>query len=253
MEIEIQKGAIFIADSHAQNGRDALLGALKRLRDSRKIPPQIFFMGDIANMLVGNLKTSREKNADLIRAIEVLGESSQVFYFEGNHDFALEKILPNAQKFARDAQPVLARFGAKKGLLAHGDIFCGAKYEIYIRTLTSNAARFALNALDLASFGRIYNVLEKQISRKKLRILDSESKAQKILKSRALAYKNYLDSRNLGADFIIEGHFHLGKILDSRRILGDLSAKNFQIIALPAFFERGLVYKIGAKNFEFLA
>lgn len=231
MEAEIKKGAIFIADSHTQNGRESLIFALEKLLDSP--PSQIFFMGDISNILVGNLKSSVESNCDLIRAISAISAKCEVFYFEGNHDFNLARILPNVKVISRKNQPLLARFGDKTALLAHGDIFCGIKYEIYIRFLTSKIMARILNVLDFISCGRIYRITEKIVQSKKLRFLEDESTIRAILKKRVQAYQKYLDSHKLRVNLIIEGHFHLGKIEHG----------NFTYIALPAFYSDGFAFK----------
>lgn len=279
--LEIKDDAIFIADSHtqcfAQHGRDSLLLVLEKMLDSA--PSQIFLMGDISNILVGNLKSSLESNQRLLNALDSLSQKAQIIYFEGNHDFNLECILPNVVKIPRKNQPQLARFGDKSALIAHGDIFLDKKYEIYIKILSAKITAKILNTLDLATFGRLYGFIEKKVQSKKIRLLSDESAIQTLINRRIQSYQNYISRHNLRVDFVIEGHFHLGKIvldsaknsldstLDSTNHINSAeSSKNstkltldsanfaestpFSYISLPAFYPQNLAFQI--KNCEFI-
>lgn len=271
--LEIKQDAIFIADSHtqcvAQNRRDSLILSLEKLLDSA--PSQIFLMGDISNILVGNLKSSLKSNQRLINAIDLLTQKAQIIYFEGNHDFNLECIMPSVIKIPRNNQPQLAHFGDKTALIAHGDIFLDKKYEIYIKILSAKITAKILSALDLATFGRLYNFIEKKVQSKKIRLLSDEGAIQMLIQRRIQSYQNYILRKNLRVDFIIEGHFHLGKIvldsanyinfaefnkipaqsvLDSANHINFADSTPFSYISLPAFYPQNLAFTI--KNCEFI-
>lgn len=222
--LEIKNDAIFIADSHtqtsSQNRRDSLILALQRMCDSNAIPSQIFLLGDISNILVGNVNSSVKSNKALIDAIDSLSKRAQIIYFEGNHDFNLGGILPSVRKIPRKNQPLLAKFGKKRVLIAHGDIFLNKKYEIYIKMLSAKWTCKMLQMVDFATFGRLYNFIEKKVQSKKIRFLRESNAICALVQSRIQNYKNYIDSQNLQVDLVIEGHFHLGKIVgrDSRTI-----------------------------------
>lgn len=279
--LEIRNDAIFIADSHTQNRRDSLILGLEKLLKSP--PSQIFLMGDISNILVGNLKSSVESNQRLINAIDLLTQKAQIIYFEGNHDFNLEGIMPSVIKIPRKNQPQLAHFGEKTALIAHGDIFLDKKYEIYIKILSAKITAKILQTLDWATFGRLYSFIEKKVQSKKIRLLQDENAIHTLIQRRIQSYQNYILRKNLRVDFVIEGHFHLGKIvlncatnpLDSAKNPLDSanrinfaesnkipaqsaldSAKNqpnstpFSYISLPAFHPQNLAFTI--KNCEFI-
>lgn len=239
--LEISNDAIFIADSHTQNGRDSLILGLEKLLHSP--PSQIFLMGDISNILVGNLKSSIKSNQRLISTIDSLTPKAQIIYFEGNHDFNLERIMPSVIKIPRKSQPQLATFGDKTALIAHGDIFLDKKYEIYIKILSAKVSEKILNALDLATFGRLYGFIEKKVQNKRIRLLHDESAIQTLIQRRIQSYENYILHKNLRVDLVIEGHFHLGKIVakDSRE---STFKSNFSYVALPSFFDEGKVFRI---------
>ena len=261
--LEIQNDAIFIADSHtqisSQNRRDSLILALQKMCDSNATPSQIFLLGDISNILVGNLKSSVKSNETLLKAIDSLSKKAQVLYFEGNHDFNLEGILPNVRKIPRKNQPLLATFGKKRVLIAHGDIFLDKKYEIYIKILSAKWTCKMLQMADFATFGRLYNFIEKKVQSKKIRFLRESGAICALMQSRIQKYKNYIDSQNLQVDLVIEGHFHLGKIVerdlcespkntqDSR----ESTTKNshFCYVALPSFLVNGEIFCIKKCDF----
>lgn len=243
--LEIRNDAIFIADSHTQHGRDSLILSLEKLLKSP--PSQIFLMGDISNILVGNLKSSLKSNEKLLNAIDSLSKKAQIIYFEGNHDFNLERILPNIIKIPRKNQPQFAQFGNQTALIAHGDIFLDKKYEIYIKILSAKITAKILNALDLATFGRLYALIEKKVQSKKIRLLSDECAICALIKRRIQSYQHYILCHNLRVDFVIEGHFHLGKIILADSLpqdLRDLRSNNFSYVALPSFFDEGKVFSI---------
>lgn len=249
--LEISNDAIFIADSHTQHGRDSLILSLEKLLKSP--PSQIFLMGDISNILVGNLKSSLKSNEKLLNAIDSLSKKAQIIYFEGNHDFNLERILPNIIKIPRKNQPQLAHFGNQTALIAHGDIFLDKKYEIYIKILSAKITAKILNALDLATFGRLYVLIEKKVQSKKIRLLSDEGAIHTLIKKRIQSYQNYILRHNLRVDFVIEGHFHLGKIILADSLpqdLRDSHSNNFSYIALPSFFDEGKVFSISECEFK---
>ena len=211
--LKIRDDAIFIADSHTQKNRDGLIFWLENLRE---IPSQIFLLGDIANMLVGGVKSSLAENERLLLCLKNLAQKTQIFYFEGNHDFnvsaafeagfALDwearftanlgaganlKTDANLIVVKRASQPLLADFAGKAVLLAHGDLFLDLRYEIYIKILTSRFALKCLAWLDCATFGALYRALQKRIAAKEIR---TPRDPKSLIESRIQAYRGYLDS-----------------------------------------------------------
>lgn len=261
--LEIKSDAIFIADSHTQNGRDSLILALQKMENS--VPSQIFLLGDISNILVGNLKSSVKSNEMLLNTIDSLSQKAQIIYFEGNHDFNLEGILPNVIKIPRKNQPIIANYGDKIVLIAHGDIFLNKKYEIYIKILSAKITAKILNALDTVTFGKLYMLIEKKVQSKKIHLLHDNMAIYTLIKRRIECYQNYVLHHNLRVDLVIEGHFHLGKIVLPNSHLKDLSdstlkdsqdsqqstiKSNFCYVALPSFFYEGKALKISECNFN---
>lgn len=237
LDISINYDAIFIADSHTQNNRDALIFKLNNLSS---IPSQIFLLGDISNLLIGGIKSSVESNKDLIDALQNLSLKSQIIYFEGNHDFDLAPILPNIIKIPRYSQPIVADYKNSKILLAHGDLFLDKKYEIYIRILTSKKIIKFLSVIDSVICGKIYNFIRKKVEQKKINFPQNEDS---IIERRISIYMDYIKSRNLNIDMVVEGHFHIGKIAKNR---------DFVYVALPSFYYEGSIFDIKNDCFSVL-
>ncbi|MGL2591589.1 UDP-2,3-diacylglucosamine diphosphatase [Helicobacter pylori] len=205
----LKSEAVFISDAHFLPKSPHLIHTLKELLCTK--PPQVFFMGDIFHALVGYLPLDKEQQK-IIDLINALSEISQVFYFEGNHDFSMRLVLSSkVVVFERQNQPVLFQYDNKRFLLAHGDLFTTKAYEFYITQLTSTWARFFLTFLNFASFKTLYPFLKKRIYQKPIRLWELEPKELKaFIEKRLKAYQNYIKNLNIGSiDGIIEGHFHL--------------------------------------------
>lgn len=239
----LKNGAVFISDAHFLPKSPHLIHTLKELLSAK--PPQVFFMGDIFHVLVGYLPLDREQQK-IIDLIHVLSEISQVFYFEGNHDFSMRFVFNSkVMVFERQNQPALFQYDNKRFLLAHGDLFTTKAYEFYITQLTSTWARFFLTFLNFASFKILYPFLKKRIYEKPIRLWELEPKELKaFIEKRLKAYQNYMKSLNIDSiDGIIEGHFHLKsgtKIHSSAPIY----------CPLPSFYYEQSLFKVSSSVLE---
>ncbi|WRA22802.1 UDP-2,3-diacylglucosamine diphosphatase [Helicobacter pylori] len=239
----LKNGAVFISDAHFLPKSPHLIHTLKELLSAK--PPQVFFMGDIFHVLVGYLPLDREQQK-IISLINALSEISQVFYFEGNHDFSMRFVFNSkVVVFERQNQPILFQYDNKRFLLAHGDLFTTKAYEFYITQLTSTWARFFLTFLNFASFKTLYPFLKKRIYQKPIRLWELEPKELKaFIEKRLKAYQNYIKNLNLDSiDGIIEGHFHLksgAKIHSSVPIY----------CPLPSFYYEQSLFKVSSSILE---
>jgi UDP-2,3-diacylglucosamine hydrolase len=134
---EIKDGAIFVADVHFNPNRDEFLQFLYEIKNGDLQTPQLFLMGDIFDFLAGEIEYFTIQNREVIKLINQLSTTTQIFYFEGNHDYNLAKLFPNVQVFKREVQPIIFDWNDKKVALAHGDIllllgttFIPQSYEI---------------------------------------------------------------------------------------------------------------------------
>lgn len=226
MCLKLNSDAIFIADSHYNrvNSRD-LIGYLHLLFDAP--PSQMILFGDIAQVLVGNLKSSLEANIELIELLSAF-KKTQIVWLEGNHDFALSALqkkgyLQNTTIVPRHAQPYLTEFEDKSYYLAHGDLFLGVRYEAYARALRGSEKILWL--IDWLSGGEIYEEFEEKLYAKTIRHEDFHF--FEFSSRRIWAYQKYALKHGVKIDGIIEGHFHIGKKIE---------IKGVKYISLPAFY-----------------
>lgn len=244
-DIVIKPDAVFVADSHwfdmallhgsreskSTDSRDYALKDLPSFLQSLHCS-QVFLMGDIAQVLVGNITSSTQSNQKLLLAIELLSQRSAVFWFEGNHDFALQalqSLLPRVRFVPRTSQPLIAIFNDKSVSLAHGDVFLNLRYKIYIGILNSPFGRNVIKALDLLCCGNLYKALEQKIVRKKMRPFAGEVEA--FCERRLELYERYFTKTGVKMpQIIIEGHFHIGRHIQKNNVL---------YMCLPAFCENG--------------
>jgi len=191
----IQENAIFIADAHYLTHGDALLALLYRINAGEISVPQLFLMGDIFDLLVGGLEKSYVPNEEAITLIDAIGSHTEVFYFEGNHDFQLGKIFKNITIFPREKQPQYMGCNGFIVGLSHGDRFAtGWKHDLMSRLLRTPLV------ISLIKLFKPHIVAEKTAHLKTKEICHQiphfDQKAKRIFDS----YK--------GAFWVIEGHYH---------------------------------------------
>lgn len=230
---EILDGAIFIADAHFSPND---LKAFYLLEELLKNPPvQVFFMGDIFHLLIGSIPSSLKDHQTILKKINQLSQITQVFYFEGNHDFGIQqKTLPYTTIIKRKNQPMQFNYKNKTLLLAHGDIFISPLYEFYIQSITHPIILKSLFFLDCITFGKLYKIVQNKIMQKEIFALKNP---KNFLSKRTNSYKNYVKKHSLSYTRILEGHFHC-----------ELENQNYK--AIPSFFCQKKILRIINNDFE---
>lgn len=197
---EIKAGAIFIADAHDNANKKGFLNFLKALENGIiAMPPQLFVMGDMFDYL-SITAYSQEFYKEHIKLLNSLGKRTQIYYFEGNHDFNLAQIFPNLEVFDIYHQPQIftTKFGEKISL-AHGDIFLKPLDTLFLRLLRSRAFLLIMDKIDRAfSYKITKNILKKQ--------------ANKRLDYKIIDFEFVIGAKihNYQTPKIIEGHYHQG-------------------------------------------
>jgi UDP-2,3-diacylglucosamine hydrolase len=192
--MKIEKDAIFIADVHFSKYRN--LNFLDLLKSFEKSPPkQVFLLGDIFETLFGEVQYTIEQNNKIIQKLENLAQKSEIFYFEGNHDFNLKQLFKFVKIIPISQQPFSATFENKRVLLAHGDWNENFGYNIYRRIIEKS---FVLKLISFLDFKNrfIQKIEKKQLSKEKCRKKD---------KFRDLIEKKI---SHLDFDIFIEAHYH---------------------------------------------
>ncbi len=200
---KINADAIFLSDAHENTNKKNFLNFLKALKNGKiALPSQIFLLGDMFDYL--SITTySQQFYGEYISILNELSAKTQIFYFEGNHDFNLAEILPNCKVFSIEAQPVRFEFyekslDIKKSVdIAHGDIFLPFITQIALKILRNKMLLSFLNFLDSAlKFTISRRILQKQMHKK--------------LDYKIINFKDFVSLRlkKFSADIVIEGHWH---------------------------------------------
>jgi len=200
--ITLQTGAVFIADAHENANRHFLEEYLNGLDKSSLMPTQLFLMGDIFDLLVGEVTYTRQFYAPIISRLEALAQKIPVYYLEGNHDFNLSKIFLHVKVIPIQKQPLHVNTPKGKMLLWHGDKYGSFKHRLYTKIIRNSFLLSFLNGLDKLLDHRISKKILKDLSLKKIckKIEDFEQKTILRLKRYPLA--------DVWA--VAEGHFHQG-------------------------------------------
>lgn len=205
MHNRIQDRAVFFADSHFLPSQKDAFEFFETL--IAKPPPQVFFMGDVFHLLIGHIPSSVCAHKPLLDLIHQLSQKCEVFYFEGNHDFALPAaLLPRVKLYPRILQPASFQILDSHFLLAHGDFLIPGIYEFYIQMMNSPLTLSLLKILDIVTLGRLYAGIARKIAKKPIQRLKDDTN---FYHERKMAYQNYLKKFRM-QDFygILEGHFH---------------------------------------------
>lgn len=230
---DIQEGALFISDAHDNESRHGFQDFLRELDKRETLPPQLFLMGDMFELLVGEITYTKLLFNETIKLINALSQNIEIFYFEGNHDFELQTIFPNVKIFPIQAQPTLFHFNDQKILLSHGDLYQGLGYLIYTTIIRNSITLKTLNFID--AFTR------NSISKKIISLHINKDICYKI-KDFNQIIKQKLQKYDIGVteiDFVCEGHHHQNEEF----VFKDLKYKNFSSFACD-----GSYFKIAFKD-----
>ncbi len=196
----LKDGAVIIADAHFNSNRLELLDFLKALIDKKIVTTQLLLLGDIFDVLIGEIDESIKFNKIAIDLLNQLSNEIEIIYFEGNHDFNLEKIFPNITILPLKLQPKEFLFNSKKLFLSHGDIFENRKYQLYSKIIRTHYVLIFIKLLNKITNNLIFSNL--------LRKLQKKSICEKFIDFEKHIYKKLKQFQKINADFIIEGHYH---------------------------------------------
>lgn len=202
--IEIKEGAFVISDAHYSHIRPQFLDFLKDIHSKKLQPTQLIFLGDIFDALFGGVKYTQKTNQEAIKLLNEISKEIELIYLEGNHDFNLQEIFPDAKVFSISSQPLKCKYQDKVVYLAHGDFFTKDSdlgYKIYTKIIRNPFTLFVLSTLDLVFNHFILNKLDKYLAKK------DDCKE-------FVGFKEYISKRLDGkysCDYFIEGHYHQNK------------------------------------------
>ncbi|HIP46339.1 MAG TPA: hypothetical protein EYG95_02135 [Campylobacterales bacterium] len=203
---KIQDDAIFIADAHYQVGlREDFYHFLEKIESGDIQTSQLIMIGDMFDLLVGAIDYTVKENQKVIDIIHKLSEKMEILYFEGNHDFNLQKLFPKVKVIKISQQPLLTTYHDKKLSLAHGDLHQGLGYKFYTYLIRNFFILKLLNFLDV----NFNNFISKSIlnGQKNKDICRKIENFAQIIKQKSKKY----DIASNGFDVICEGHYHINE------------------------------------------
>ncbi len=196
-KLQIEEGALFIADAHDSDERDSFFQFL--LEIEQDLPPQLFLMGDMFDLLVGSVRYGVKKYKHYIEKIEQIAQKCDVYYLEGNHDFNLSRLFIHTKVIPIKMQPLLCKLpDGKTCLLLHGDKYGKMPYSLYVGIIRNPFVLFFLNLADIVFDGVISKkIMQKQTSKNLCKTIEG---FQNIVEQKLENYPK--------ADVIAEGHYH---------------------------------------------
>ncbi len=230
---KIKEGAIFISDAHDNESRKDFHLFLLNLQKQELLPSQLFLMGDMFELLVGEISYTKSLFKETIELINTLSHKIEIFYFEGNHDFNLQTIFPNVNVYSIKKQPITFNFYDKKILFSHGDLHQGFGYSLYTSTIRKSYILKILNLIDSLTKNSISKkIISKHIGKN---ICYKIQDFEQITKQKLKLY----DIGVTEIDFVCEGHHHQ----DREFVFENLRYKNFNSFACDKSY-----YKITLKD-----
>lgn len=195
--LTIQEGALFIADAHDSAERSFFFDFLLHVK--KNPPPQLFLMGDMFDLLVGNVLYGVQQYQRYIDLIEEIGQSCDVYYFEGNHDFNLSSLFLHVKVIPIEEQPLACTLpSGKRALLLHGDKYGSLLHRCFTKIIRNQNLLNVLNTLDQFLTGAISQKIQNN-QRKKMLCRRIENFAT------LMQRKLYLYPET---EVIAEGHYH---------------------------------------------
>ncbi len=198
--IMLQEGAILVSDAHCSKKYPQFLSFLQAL-DSKEIKTkQLILMGDMFELLFGVIKQTHRDNVQEISLLNKLSHEIEIIYFEGNHDFGLQKIFPHIRIFPLQQQPQTAFFNEQKIQLSHGDTKTPLGYQLYTKLIRNPFVLSCIGMLDKLCGHCIIRWLKGRGEDKDP--CYAIERFEDIIRRRL----KYLEPE--GFDVVIEGHFH---------------------------------------------
>jgi len=203
---EVLPGALLISDAHYAETRPQLLSLLQAIDTGKLDAPQLLLMGDIFDLLFGQIAVTHVMNAEAVAALQRISRRIPVLYLEGNHDYNLAGLFPDATVVPLSRQPYACRCGERTLLLAHGDFNQPWQYNLYTALIRNGVILHLLGWINRLTGNGIIAKLEAYLKRKNHchAMTDYEGFVRRHLAPLALA----------GTDVFIEGHYHQGMAYD---------------------------------------
>lgn len=198
--IRLQEGAILVADAHYSDKYPLFFDFLQALKNEKIKTTQLILMGDIFELLFGQIKYTIQENKKEIDILNRLSLKIEIIYFEGNHDFGLKKIFPQIKIFPLQQQPQVFEFYNQKIELSHGDTKTPFAYQAYTKTIRNPSVLSFVGILDIICSQCIIKWLKRRG--------ENKNPCYKINNFKKIIINRLKEIESDKLDIVIEGHFH---------------------------------------------
>jgi len=197
---------IFIADAHLRNPEDPNYRTLVRFLETLPADTDtLFLLGDLFEFWIGNPKPVYSHYREIIDCLKgVRGRGVRIVYFEGNHDFHLERFFEEQVQAEVHDRGAVVEIGSQKVYLCHGDQINREDYRY-------RAWRLALrNPVTRA----LVPFFSRRIAARAAETLSRRSGRRHDYRGKRWDYRVILErfageKFASGCDVVITGHYHL--------------------------------------------
>ncbi len=216
--LSLKSPSVFFSDLHIkdlehsiENNRNDLLNKFLK-SDLTKQSQQIFLLGDIFDLMIGPHTGYFNKYKFFFDQLaEYIKQGKSVYYFQGNHDFHLEKLFELfKQKYNLKqgvflfSEPTLFQFNEKTIYISHGDELDidNKPYQRYKKIIRSPLVKFVAN--HIVSEG-ILNLVAAYFAKK-----SKDNQKNFDWNATLILYRNYIQKLwDSGVHGVIVGHSHV--------------------------------------------
>lgn len=200
---DLLDGALLISDAHFGASRPQLLSLLKAVETGSLDVPQLILLGDIFDLLFGEISVTHDMNREAIGVLKNIRRQMPVLYLEGNHDYNLASLFPDVHVVPLRLQPFACRCGTLNVQLAHGDFNQPLTYRVYTALIRNRAVLHVLGLLNRLIGNKIIDRLE--------RYLEGKNDCHVIPEFERFVHQHLSRLDPASTDVFIEGHYHQGR------------------------------------------
>lgn len=199
----------FISDVHIKTSQDPIYKKLLEAIQSSDFEnsDKLFFLGDIFDLMAGYHKEYLYEFSEFFEVVKrYLDQGKEVWFFEGNHDVHLQKLLNKAWgklNFKVLQKPEILNHNGKRFYISHGDEldYTDVSYQRYKKFIFSKPLKY------FANYIMPYSILE-YIGRRASIKSRAEGKKKFNFEKNKQKFRD-LASEVEGFDYIICGHTHI--------------------------------------------
>ncbi len=204
--------AYFLSDLHLtqmeERNSQKLLRFLTSLLSIANPETKLFFLGDIFDLWLSDHSVFQTRWAPLIEVLrELKNKSTQMFYFEGNHDLHLRPFWEKELGFSVYEGPALFHVGTKVIRCEHGDEI-NQKDLAYLRLrrfVRHPVMGFLAHQLPGGFWDRLGRSLSKESRKHSASTRQDQSEDLRVL----IRQHAQLMCENQKFDYLISGHMHV--------------------------------------------